>query len=95
MRTPFRPGSLWSCLTLATAGRSGRGCGKQAETGPPPPPDVGVAQPIKRDVTLYSEHLGLPKPSSRWRSKARVSGELEQNHLRLRARLSRRAHSFS
>jgi RND family efflux transporter MFP subunit len=53
-------------------------CGKQAETGPPPPPDVGVAQPIKRDVTLYSEHLGTTEAFESVEVKARVSGELER-----------------
>jgi RND family efflux transporter MFP subunit len=53
-------------------------CGKQAETGPPPPPDVGVAQPIKRDVMLYSEHLGTTEAFESVEVKARVSGELER-----------------
>ena len=78
MRTPFRPGSLWSCLTLTTLAALAVGCGKQAETGPPPPPDVGVAQPVKRDVTLYSEHLGSTRAFESVEIKARVSGELEQ-----------------
>ena len=78
MRTPFRPGSLWSCLTLATLAALAVACGKQAETGPPPPPDVGVAQPIKRDVTLYSEHLGTTQAFESVEVKARVSGELER-----------------
>jgi len=78
MRTPFRPGSLWSCLTLATLAALAVACGKQAETGPPPPPDVGVAQPIKRDVTLYSEHLGTTEAFESVEVKARVSGELER-----------------
>jgi len=78
MRTPFRPGSLWSCLTLATLAALAVACGKQAETGPPPPPDVGVAQPIQRDVTLYSEHLGTTEAFESVEVKARVSGELER-----------------
>ena len=78
MRTPFRPGSLWSCLTLATLAALAVACGKQAETGPPPPPDVGVAQPIKRDVMLYSEHLGTTEAFESVEVKARVSGELER-----------------
>ena len=78
MRRPFRPGSLWSCLTLATLAALAVACGKQAETGPPPPPDVGVAQPIKRDVMLYSEHLGTTEAFESVEVKARVSGELER-----------------
>jgi RND family efflux transporter MFP subunit len=54
------------------------GCGGKAETGPPPPPDVGVAEPIKRDVTLYSEHLGSTRAFESVEIKARVSGELEE-----------------
>ena len=45
-------------LALASLAVLAAGCGEQAETGAPPPPDVGVAQPIKRDVTVFSEHLG-------------------------------------
>jgi multidrug efflux system membrane fusion protein len=54
------------------------GCGGGAETGPPPPPDVGVAQPIKRDVTLYSEHLGTTRAFESVEVQARVTGALEQ-----------------
>jgi RND family efflux transporter MFP subunit len=78
MRTPFRPGGFWSCLTLAMLATLAVGCGGGAETGPPPPPDVGVAQPIKRDVTLYSEHLGTTQAFESVEVKARVSGKLER-----------------
>ena len=78
MRTTFRPGNLWSCLTLATIAGLAVGCGGGGETGPPPPPDVGVAQPVNRDVTLYSEHLGTTQAFESVEVKARVSGELEE-----------------
>ena len=54
------------------------GCGSGPETGPPPPPDVGVAQPIKRDVTVFSEHLGSTEAFESVEVQARVTGELEQ-----------------
>lgn len=54
------------------------GCGRDAATGPPPPPEVGVAQPVRRDVTVYSEHLGSTRASESVEVRARVSGELEQ-----------------
>ena len=67
-----------SFLTLATLAGVTVGCGGSAEPVAPPPPDVGVAQPIKRDVTLYSEHLGTTEAFESVEVKARVSGELEQ-----------------
>ena len=78
MRTPFRPGSFTSCLTLATLAALAVGCGGSAETGPPPPPDVGVAQPIQRDVTVFSEHLGSTRAFESVEVRARVTGELEK-----------------
>ena len=53
------------------------GCSTGGETGPPPPPEVGVSQPIQRDVTIYSEHLGTTEAFESVEVKARVSGELE------------------
>lgn len=44
----------------------------------PPPPDVGVAKPIQRDVTVFSEHLGSTAAFESVEVRARVSGELEQ-----------------
>ena len=49
---PVRALFLIVPAALATA------CGGGGEAAPPPPPDVGVMQPIRRDVTLFSEHLG-------------------------------------
>jgi RND family efflux transporter MFP subunit len=78
MRTHFRPGSFTSCLTLAILAALAVGCGGSAETAAPPPPDVGVAQPIQRDVTVFSEHLGTTQAFESVEVKARVSGELEK-----------------
>ncbi|MGB6853783.1 MAG: efflux RND transporter periplasmic adaptor subunit [Thermoanaerobaculia bacterium] len=63
---------------LLTLAGSTMGCGGDAETGPPPPPDVGVAQPIQRDVTVFSEHLGSTQAFESVEVQARVTGELEQ-----------------
>jgi RND family efflux transporter MFP subunit len=78
MRTPFRPAGVWNCLTLVMLTTLAVGCGGSAETGAPPPPDVGVAQPIKRDVTVFSEHLGSTAAFESVEVRARVTGELEK-----------------
>ena len=53
-------------------------CGGGGETGPPPPPEVGVTQPIRRDVTVFSEHLGSTRAYESVEVQARVTGELEK-----------------
>jgi len=78
MRKNRRPASLLGCLTLLTLAGIAVGCGGGTETGPPPPPEVGATQPIRRDVTLYSEHLGTTRAFESVEVKARVSGELEE-----------------
>ena len=78
MRSSFQTGSLSSCLTLAMLAGLAIGCGDKGEIGAPPPPDVGVAKPIKRDVTVFSEHLGSTAAYESVEVRARVTGELEQ-----------------
>jgi RND family efflux transporter MFP subunit len=78
MRIPSRPDGFWSCLTLATLATLALGCGGGGEASTPPPPDVGVAKPIKRDVTVFSEHLGSTAAYESVEVRARVTGELEQ-----------------
>ena len=75
MRIPFRPGGFWSCLTLATLATLTVGCSGGGETSAPPPPDVGVAKPIQRDVTVFSEHLGSTAAYESVEVRARVTGE--------------------
>lgn len=65
-------------LTLATLAVLAVGCGGGAEQSAPPPPDVGVAQPIKRDVTVFSEHLGSTGAYESVEVQARVTGAIEQ-----------------
>lgn len=78
MRSTFRTGSLTGCLTLAMLAGLAVGCGDKGETAAPPPPDVGVAKPIQRDVTVFSEHLGSTAAYESVEVRARVTGELEQ-----------------
>ena len=35
------------------------GCAKKNEFQPPPPPEVTVQQPVKKDVTVYTEFPGI------------------------------------
>ena len=65
-------------LTLATLALLAFGCGGDAQQGAPPPPDVGVAKPIRRDVTVFSEHLGSTAAFESVEVRARVTGVLEQ-----------------
>ena len=78
MRSSFRTGGLSSCLTVGMLAALAVGCGGPGETAAPPPPDVGVAKPIKRDVTVFSEHLGSTAAYESVEVRARVTGELEQ-----------------
>ncbi len=58
------------------------GCGKAApEAGPPPPPDVKVAEVIVRDVPLYSENVGQTRGSTEVEIRARVEGFLAAIHF--------------
>lgn len=78
MKMSFRSGDFWSCLTLAALALVAVGCGETAQTAAPQPPDVGVANPIKRDVTVFSEHLGSTRAFESVEIQARVTGEVEQ-----------------
>ena len=78
MRTRFRCGTFSGRLTLGVLAVVAIGCGGASETGAPPPPDVGVARPIQRDVTVFSEHLGSTAAFESVEVRARVTGELEQ-----------------
>lgn len=78
MRSKYRTGSMSGCLTLALLVGLAVGCGGERETGAPSPPEVGVAKPIRRDVTVFSEHLGSTQAFESVEVRARVTGELEQ-----------------
>jgi RND family efflux transporter MFP subunit len=53
-----------------------------ATAATPPPPAVTVAQPLRRQVTEWDEHIARLEPSSRVELRARVSGQVAQVHFR-------------
>ena len=53
-------------------------CGQQNAYVPPPPPKVGVAQPLQQQVPLYVELTGNLKAFNEVKLEARVQGFLEQ-----------------
>jgi len=54
------------------------GCGGQPETVAPPPPEVTVATPIQRDVTVYQEFVGTTQARESVEIRARVQGYLDR-----------------
>jgi len=62
---------------LAVAGMT-VGCGGQPETVAPPPPEVTVATPTQRDVTLFEEFVGTTQARESVEIRARVQGYLEK-----------------
>ncbi|MBO1073354.1 efflux RND transporter periplasmic adaptor subunit [Roseomonas marmotae] len=48
----------------------------------PAPPSVTVAEPLRRDVTEWEEHIARLEPSARVELRPRVSGLVEQVHFR-------------
>jgi len=54
------------------------GCGGQPETAAPAPPEVTVATPVVRDVTVYQEFVGSTEAYQSVEIRARVQGYLEK-----------------
>ena len=52
-------------------------CGGAPVAPPPSPPEVGVAQPVRRDVTLYTEFNGTTRAAESVEVRARIPGTLE------------------
>jgi RND family efflux transporter MFP subunit len=48
----------------------------------PPQPTVTVAEPLRRDITEWEEHIARLEPSARVELRPRVSGLIEQVHFR-------------
>ena len=65
-----------SLLVLAACDRPA-----EAQTAPPPPPEVTVAQPILRPVDDWSEHTGRFVPLQEVDVRPRVSGYLQRAHF--------------
>jgi RND family efflux transporter MFP subunit len=78
MRTRDPLGGLTRCLALALLVTTVYGCQQGPGTALPPPPTVGVAQPVRREVTIYNEYTGATRAVESVEIRARVSGELEQ-----------------
>src|SRR3954465_15063095 len=58
------------------------GCGEnQQKAGPPAPPNVTVANPVKRSVVDYDEYVGGFVGVDMVEVRARVSGYLEKVHF--------------
>jgi RND family efflux transporter MFP subunit len=56
--------------------------GASATAATPPPPAVTVAQPLRRHITEWDEHIARLEPSSRVELRARVSGQVAEVHFR-------------
>jgi RND family efflux transporter MFP subunit len=54
------------------------GCGGQPVTAPPPPPEVTVATPQVRDVTVFAEFVGSTEAYQSVEVRARVQGYLDR-----------------
>src|SRR4051812_26667066 len=72
----FRP-VLSAALLLALAA----GCGKPNAYVEPPPPEVTVAEPVRKDVTEYFEATGTTQAVMSVDVRARVKGFLKERHF--------------
>src|SRR4029077_21222238 len=58
------------------------GCGDTNKYVEPPPPEVTVATPVRREVTNYFEVTGTAQPLQSVDIRARVKGFLKERHFR-------------
>ncbi len=65
------------CLALVTGGMVA-GCAPSNQYKPPPPPEVDVAFPLVRDVSIYTEETGTTEAVQQVEIQARVQGILEE-----------------
>ena len=68
----------WRAFTAVVVAGMLIGCGGQPETVAPPPPEVTVATPIQRDVTVYQEFVGTTQARESVEIRARVQGYLDR-----------------
>jgi multidrug efflux pump subunit AcrA (membrane-fusion protein) len=73
----FVRGYGWSAVAVVVTGML-IGCGGQPETVAPPPPEVTVATPQVRDVTVYEEFVGTTEAYQSVSIRARVQGYLDK-----------------
>ena len=64
-----------ACILLALAAGA---CGGAPEVAPPSPPEVTVATPTQRDVTVFQEFVGTTQARESVEVRARVQGYLEK-----------------
>ncbi|MEX1311362.1 MAG: efflux RND transporter periplasmic adaptor subunit [Candidatus Sulfomarinibacteraceae bacterium] len=57
------------------------GCRQAPEVAPPPPPEVTVATPIQKDVTVFQEFVGSTEAYRSVNIRARVQGFLDEMHF--------------
>src|SRR5205807_7247907 len=58
------------------------GCGEPNAYVEPPPPEVMVAAPVRKDVTDYFEATGTTQPVMSVDIRARVKGFLKERHFK-------------
>ena len=71
-------GFAWRAFAVVVVAGILLGCGGQPETVAPPPPEVTVASPQVRDVTVYEEFVGTTEAFQSANIRARVQGFLEK-----------------
>lgn len=64
-------------------------CAGPPEVPPPVPPEVGVAQPVRREVEIFREFTGVTRAVESVEVRARVSGTLEKMTFEPSATVSR------
>jgi RND family efflux transporter MFP subunit len=57
------------------------GCQPAVQFAPPPPPVVTVSQPLRQDITLYIEEMGVTEAVETVEIRARVEGYLQEIHF--------------
>ena len=68
----------WCALSAVVVAGMVLGCGGQPETVAPPPPEVTVATPTQRDVTVFHEFVGTTQARESVEIRARVQGFLDR-----------------
>ena len=68
----------WRAFAAVVVAGMVLGCGGQPETVAPPPPEVTVATPTQRDVTVFQEFVGTTQARESVEIRARVQGFLDR-----------------
>src|SRR4051794_16223850 len=76
------PGSAARMLVAGLLRGLPPGCTGPNASVEPPPPEVTVATPVRKDVTDYFEATGTTQPVMSVDIRARVKGFLEERHFK-------------